>query len=97
MNFHEKITELTGLSKSIQDEVLVEVKANQKRLNECVGPHDFSICIDRHSKKPIENPTPAQLFGAKWECSKCHGRVDSIHKIWYQKGLHHNSVLGGDK
>ena len=95
MNIQEKITELTGLSKLIQDEVLIEVKANQKRLNECAGPHDFSICIDRLTKQPIRGePTPAQLFGTKWECSKCHGRIDSINKNWYQKGLHHASVLG---
>jgi hypothetical protein len=67
--------------------IFEEVKANQALLKSCVKPHDFSICLERHTKVVLENPTPTQRFGAKWKCSKCGGVVDSLHKINYDAGL----------
>ena len=83
----DKIAELTGISPKVQDEIWAEVMANKNKLEGCAGPHDFSICLDRHTKQPIDNPTNIQLFGAYWRCSKCGGQVDAINKSWYNKGL----------
>lgn len=87
MNAVETISKVTGMSKPEVDSVFQEVKANQRKLESCIRPHDFSICLDRRTKQPIDNPTPQQHFGAKWQCSKCDGIVDSIHKINYNQGL----------
>lgn len=89
MSIYDKITQVTGLSKAVQDEVWQEVKINNERLNGCPGPHDFSVCLDRHTKQPVDNPTPAQKFGAYWRCTRCHGRVSGTDKSWYEKGLKH--------
>lgn len=89
MNMQSKIEELTGIKKVEQDAIWLEVKTNSKRLEGCQR-HDFSICLERYTKKPIENPTPAQRFGAKWRCSKCAGEIDGINKIWYERGLKHS-------
>jgi hypothetical protein len=89
MSALDTISHVTGIGRPAMDAILAEVKENQRILSACQFPHDFSICIDRHSKVPIENPTPAQRFGAKWKCSKCGGIVDSMHKIHYNEGLEH--------
>jgi len=79
--------EMVGIPRKDTDSILVAIRSNQKLLEECTKPHDFSVCLDRHTKQPIKDPTPAQHFGAKWGCSKCGGYVDSIDKSWYNKGL----------
>jgi len=88
----ERLARLTGISPAVQDEIWKEVKANQQRLEECIAPHDFSICLDRTSRQPIAKPTPQQIFGAKWRCSKCQGVVDGMVRNWYNKGLLHGIV-----
>jgi len=55
--------------------VLDNVKVNIKRLDDCVGPHDFQI---------IDGSVPR-----KFRCSKCHGEVSSSAAMWYSKGLEH--------
>lgn len=87
MNTIDTLSEVTGIKKPEMDAIFQEVKANHSILKGCQRPHDFSICLERHTKEPIENPTPAQHFGAKWKCSKCGGIVDSLHKIHYEEGL----------
>lgn len=73
--------------------ILAAVKANSARLKQCIGPHNFSICIDRHTKEPIiGEPTPAQRFGAWWRCAKCDGQVENLHKIWYENGVKHGKL-----
>lgn len=85
MSIKETIHQVTGLSPKVQDEIWLQVKANQKVLDSC-SFHEFSICLDRHTKQPIGNPTPAQRFGAKWRCSRCGGDVDGHAKMWYERG-----------
>lgn len=72
------------------DTILAEVKANSALLDKCIGPHAFCICLDRHTKQPIEGtPTFEQRFAAWWRCAKCGGRVENLHKIWYERGVEH--------
>ena len=87
MSSLDEFSKITGFSKPLMDEVWQEVKANTAILNGCSKPHDFSICLDRHTKQVIENPTPMQHFGAKWKCSKCGGIVDNLRKMHYNEGL----------
>ena len=67
----QKRLEPFGVNKEMFASVVVEVMENKKLLESCERPNDFSICLDRRTKQPIENPTPGQRFGAKWKCSKC--------------------------
>lgn len=87
MNIKEEITKVTGLSPAVQDEILVRVKDNIAKLDSCSGPHNFNICLDRRTREPVENPTPQQMFGARWRCSKCGGDVETTNKKWYERGL----------
>ena len=93
MTTQTEIARVTGLSPKVQDEILEQVKANRAKLESCSGPHDFSVCLDRRTKQPIQNPTPEQHFGARWRCSKCGGNVDVGDKMWYSLGLNHVKEL----
>lgn len=86
MNAKQTISEVTGIKPVEIDSILAEIKANAARMENCPR-HDFSIMIDRHTKQPVENPTPAQRFGAKFKCARCGGVVDNLARIWYEKGL----------
>ena len=73
--------------------ILAAIKANTALLEQCVGPHIFCICLDRHTKEPIAGkPTPAQRFGAWWRCCKCGGQVENLNKIWYENGVQHGRM-----
>lgn len=74
----EKLEELTGLKRGQMDEIWQTVKANKARLDSCTGPHDFSIEFRKLGQ-----------FVRDWECSRCHGHVESIYKHWYELGLKH--------
>lgn len=82
-----ELAEKFGIKRGEMDEILFEIKVNNAQLDHCEKPHDFSIVIDRRTKLKIENPTPQQRFGAKLECSKCGGWIDSINASWYKRGL----------
>jgi hypothetical protein len=83
----QEFGESVGIPSRDTDSILAQVRANQAALDKCEGPHDFSVCLDRRTKQPIANPTPQQMFGAKWACSKCSGYVDGIDRLWYNRGL----------
>ena len=87
----DKLCEITGVKRADVDEIWKQVKANNALLDGCVI-HDFSICLDRRSKQPIESPTRAQRFGCKWKCFNCGGVVDNLAKIWYVRGLIHGAI-----
>jgi hypothetical protein len=55
-----------------------EVKANQKRLEGCVGPHDFVLAS-----------TTGTRHDEKHRCLKCDGVVDWSTCTWYKLGLKH--------
>ena len=55
-----------------------EVQATQKRLDSCVGPHDFHPLQERPGQPPRHHL-----------CARCQGRLDVIHAHWYAKGLEH--------
>jgi hypothetical protein len=84
------VGEQLGIKREVTDQILIDIRDNNAKLEACPR-HDFSICIDRRTKHPLENPTPAQTFGCRLQCSKCCGHVDSLAKNWYQKGLNHSS------
>jgi len=70
---------LTGMSEEAAHEILRDVKANHKLLDECVGPHDF---------QRVDGTMPM-----KFRCSKCGGTVSASLAMWYKKGLQHGRVL----
>lgn len=72
----DKLSKLTGISKSSMLKIWEEVQANNKRLDACVGPHDFSI-----------KRNPEKKIGSDWICTKCGGRISGHNKQWYEKGL----------
>jgi len=55
-----------------------EVEQNQRRLESC----------DRHDFHPKDGK---QTFMCRWVCSKCQGEVDSLARLWYDKGLNDGS------
>lgn len=86
MDVKETLSELTGVKPSEIDSILLEIKANTAKMESC-PLHDFSIVLDRHTKQPLENPSPVQRFGAKFKCVRCGGVVDGLARIWYEKGV----------
>ena len=76
-----------GIKKGEMGDILFEIKVNSAQLEHCEKPHDFSLVLDRRTKKIIENPKPEQRLFAKLQCSKCGGWIDSINASWYKKGL----------
>jgi hypothetical protein len=74
----DTLSKLTGISKPSMLQIWEEVQANHKRLDECEGPHDFSIKKD-----------PDRKIGSDWICTKCGGRISAPNKTWYERGLAH--------
>jgi hypothetical protein len=60
-----------------------EVKANHARLDSCPGPHKFP-------------PFRAKL-NDRYVCETCNGAIDSVNRIWYERGLQHGSRACGAK
>jgi hypothetical protein len=48
-----------------------DIKVNHKKLDECIGPHEFGKKDKNHKRT----------------CVKCGGRVDFINANWYERGL----------
>jgi hypothetical protein len=80
----KKISELTGLKRSDTEEIVKMVRENQLRLDDCPR-HDFSVPLDRHTKKPIDSP----VIFCDWQCTHCRGWVNGEAKRWYLRGLKH--------
>lgn len=53
-----------------------EIKENDRKLTECLGPHDFQSTVDK------------RVF----ECAKCGGTIRISEKNWYEKGLEHGKA-----
>lgn len=73
----DKLSNLTGFPKKELQKIFDEVKENREKLEQCPGPHDFSI-------KEASN-----IPGKRWKCSLCLGTIDVVDKFWYEKGLKH--------
>jgi hypothetical protein len=65
------------LDKETAHKLFEQVKENHRILDSCTR-HAFDI-----------DKNPGQVFGKKWECSNCGGNVDSMAKLWYERGLQH--------
>jgi hypothetical protein len=78
----EVLSKVSGLSKETMKEIFAEVQANHKRLDSCIGPHEFN---------PIEDDNSNSLT-KKYLCTRCEGIVDFIAFSWYTKGLKHGST-----
>jgi hypothetical protein len=81
-NSLDTLSKVSGLSKDTMKEIFAEVKVNLKRLDSCIGPHDFNPSGD-DAKIVVQQ---------KYKCSKCLGTIDFIAFSWYTKGLKHGSV-----
>lgn len=58
-------------------EIWNQVVENDKLLKSCLL-HSFDIDL-----------SPDRKIGKRWKCSKCNGEVDSMAKLWYERGLMH--------
>lgn len=61
--------------------LIEEIKENSKRLEQCAGPHDFSVDL-----------TPQKVLGKRWQCTKCKGTIETLPRMWYQRGLKHGQM-----
>lgn len=57
-----------------------EIKENHARRDACVGPHDYSINLP---------PDRAGNYPCIHRCTKCHGTIGSIDRVYYLEGLRH--------
>jgi hypothetical protein len=73
------MSKISGLSNETVRELFEKVKANRKLLDSCER-HDFSIIVGGSSKAV-----------SRWQCSRCKGEIDQLHKYWYEKGVEHGS------
>jgi len=78
-NALEVLGKVSGLGTDEAKRIFEQVKENQRRLDECVGPHDF---------QPIGEE---KKFGRRHVCTLCKGEIDSINKSWYETGLKHGA------
>lgn len=65
--------------------VFADIKANRKRLAECVGPHDFVGIADTIRG----HATNGDAIYRKMKCSKCDGELGAIESHYYALGLKH--------
>jgi hypothetical protein len=75
----DALSKVSGLSKESMREIFAEVQANHKRLDSCIGPHDFKVISSSNSMQQ------------KYQCTKCQGILDFVSHSWYVKGLMHGS------
>lgn len=68
---------VSGLGKVEVKKIWEQVKANLKRLDECVGPHDFQ-------RLALETKL---MF--RFRCTKCGGEIEGDNRSWYERGLKH--------
>jgi hypothetical protein len=61
-----------------------EAQANQRRLIECKGPHEF---VDL---------TPNKKIGKSFRCSLCNGEANGTDVYWYKMGLKHGRTQRSD-
>jgi rubrerythrin len=73
---------VSGLGKGEAKKIFEEVKENQKRLEGCEAPHEFSL------------EDPAKPLRSKWVCRKCGGKVQHGDHHWYALGLAHGKRAG---
>jgi hypothetical protein len=57
-------------------EIIARVKENLQTLDACEGPHEFADLYEKGC--PIAHRS---------QCLKCFGKVDSVNRIWYERGL----------
>ena len=72
------LSNISGISKAKMKEIFEEVKANAKKLDECVGPHEFWV---------VDEATPP--LKSEYVCKRCGGRLRAQEHYWYEKGLEH--------
>lgn len=60
-------------SEKMIDEIMEEIRANNKLLDSCPKPHQF----ERDPSKPMGKRT----------CKKCGWKIGAVHAIWYERGL----------
>lgn len=60
------------------NEMWSRVQENRKRMDACVGPHDFSIDL-----------LPERTFGKRWRCTLCGAEIDGVDKSYYERGVAH--------
>lgn len=56
-----------------------QVKENHRVLDACDG-HDFSRDVT------AREIGMQRAIGKRWECTRCGGVVDSMAKLWYERG-----------
>jgi len=72
------LSRMSGLSKSAVKEIAKQVIENNNLLISC----------SFHIFEPIDDPSLSRIY----ECKNCKGRVRSMQKIWYERGLDHSKL-----
>lgn len=67
------LSDLTGLPRKSVFQIAAEVKANQKRLNDCLY----------HAFEPLP---PIRLVNQRYRCTQCDGEVDFHAWHWHKQG-----------
>ena len=80
MNSPGNVTRLSHPERKNFYELAETIGENFKRIQDCPGPHDFSIDL-----------TPDRPLLKRWCCTRCRGEVDTAGKRWYELGLLHGA------
>jgi len=75
-NVIDVLHKASGVSRKAIHDIYIEVVENNKRLNGCIGPHNFVDTFDRP-------------FDSTYECSLCKGKLREHDVRWYKLGLEH--------
>lgn len=77
VNGVEVLSNLSGLSRHDIQQIWIEVKENQSKLNGCPRPHDFQTDVTMTEREQR----------MRLRCTTCGGALDTPSVSWYMKGL----------
>ena len=78
----DALSKTSGISKDRIKEIWEEVKANQKLMEGCEGPHDF-----------FAMSTTGGMMRTQFRCVKCGGVVNGAYRRAYEEGLAHGRAF----
>jgi len=77
----DALSRVSGISKADIQGIWEAVKANNAKLDACVGPHKFTI------------PSGRREYMDDIICEFCGGKISASGKSWYEKGLEHGKKM----
>jgi hypothetical protein len=77
ISVEDALSQMSGIPTEEVGQIWQEVKSNYTKLSACGGPHLFTIPANRRS------------FADDFICELCGGKVSSLEKTWYERGITH--------